>query len=109
MNSTLASAPGRPLPSTAAESGRGRRLGPALLAAAAAGLLFVLSGCAALPSDPYPPPVAVKLIQIHTFDPTHDPFDAPSYYVLQRADTGEQWEVAGIPDAKAGEVYQMRL
>jgi hypothetical protein len=109
MNSILASAPGRPLPSSAAPSSRSRRLGLALLAAAAAGLLFVLSGCAALPSDPYPPPVAVKVIQIHKFDPTHDPFDAPSYYVLQRADTGEQWEVAGIPNAQPGEVYQMRL
>jgi hypothetical protein len=74
-----------------------------------AGLLLALSGCAALPSDPYPPPVAVKLIQVHKFDPSRDPFDAPSYYVLQRADTGEQWDVAGIPDAKPGEVYQMRL
>ncbi len=87
-----------------------RRLAPTLLPVAALlWLLVALTGCAALPSDPYPPPVAVKLIQVHTYDPARNPYDPPDYYVLQRVDTGEKWAVTGVPTAKPGEVYSMRL
>ena len=72
-----------------------------------AALLVVLPACV-LPPDPYPPPVAVRIIRVHTFDPAAWPFDNPSFYVVRRIDTGEQWEIGGAPEGRVGDVYRIR-
>src|SRR5277367_1256480 len=89
-----------------AGSARAGRNNPRLLGLLAFLLLF-LPACV-LPPDPYPPPIAVKIVRVHTCDLKSCPFDCPSYYVVQRTDTGEQWAIGGEPDGQVGDVYQIR-